>query len=198
MRVRGNCLRSNIREWWGNFFPNNRLHPVQKLKARIPKPKSGSLTPGYCRWVCLGATASQALTAYTEHDRSIPALLKNAVDWGGSPLWKEFLGWQTRFHHWYLTGRNRHRALAQQHLRSIMVELGMILLGGEAYVTFKPNLVDEDGNIADESTRKFLQGFLDRFVSLVVRLSQPDPHSAGQDRTGNIRGPRRARNPARA
>ena len=52
----------------------------------------------------------------------------------------------------------------------------MILLGGEAYVTFKPNLVDEDGNIADESTRKFLQGFLDRFVSLAVRLSEPDPH----------------------
>ena len=67
-------------------------------------------------------------------------------------------------------------ALAQQHLRSVMVGLGMILLGGEAYVTFKPNLVDEDGNIADESTRKFLQGFLDRFISLIVRLSQPEPH----------------------
>jgi chromate reductase len=65
-------------------------------------------------------------------------------------------------------------ALAQQHLRSVMVGLGMILLGGEAYVTFKPNLVDEDGNITDESTRKFLQGFLDRFISLVLRLSQPD------------------------
>ena len=52
----------------------------------------------------------------------------------------------------------------------------MILLGGEAYVTFKPNLVDEDGNITDESTRKFLQGFLDRFIPLVVRLSQPDSH----------------------
>ena len=57
-----------------------------------------------------------------------------------------------------------------------MVGLGMILLGGEAYVTYKPNLVDEDGNITDESTRKFLQGSLDRFISLVARLSQPDPH----------------------
>ena len=66
-------------------------------------------------------------------------------------------------------------ALAQQHPHSVMVGLGMILPGGEAYVTFKPNLVDEDGNITDESTRKFLQGF-DRFISLVVRLSQPDLH----------------------
>jgi chromate reductase, NAD(P)H dehydrogenase (quinone) len=54
-----------------------------------------------------------------------------------------------------------------------MTGLGMILLGGEFYITFKPNLVDDQGNITDESTRKFLRGFLDRFASLVVRLSQP-------------------------
>jgi hypothetical protein len=30
-------------------------------------------------------------------------------------------------------------ALAQQHLRSVMLGLGMILQGGEAYVTFKPD-----------------------------------------------------------
>jgi chromate reductase, NAD(P)H dehydrogenase (quinone) len=62
-------------------------------------------------------------------------------------------------------------ALAQQHLRSVMTGLGMILLGGEAYVTFKPNLIDGDGNIADDSTRKFLQDFVDRFAVLVVKLA---------------------------
>jgi hypothetical protein len=40
-----------------------------------------------------------------------------------------------------------------------MVGLGMILLSGEAYVTFKPTLVDEDGNITDESTGNFCRGF---------------------------------------
>ena len=40
-------------------------------------------------------------------------------------------------------------------------------MGGEAYVTFKPNLIDDQGNIGDESTQKFLQGFVDRFASLV-------------------------------
>jgi len=54
----------------------------------------------------------------------------------------------------------------------------MTLLGGEAYITFKPDLVDADGNIGDESTRKFLQGFLDKFASLLVRLSPQDTHSA--------------------
>jgi chromate reductase len=61
--------------------------------------------------------------------------------------------------------------LAQQHLRSVMTGLGMILLGGEAYVTFKPNLIDERGNIADESTNKFLADFVDRFAHLVTRLA---------------------------
>ena len=69
-------------------------------------------------------------------------------------------------------------AIAQQHLRSVMVSFGMILLGGEAYVTFKPNLIDEHGNIADESTQKFLQGFVDRFATLVERLAPAAKRSA--------------------
>jgi chromate reductase len=64
--------------------------------------------------------------------------------------------------------------LAQQHLRSVMIGLGATLLGGEAYVTFKPDLVDEAGNIADEGTRQFLQGFIDRFATLVRRLTSPE------------------------
>ena len=61
-------------------------------------------------------------------------------------------------------------ALAQQHLRSVMLGLGMILLGGEAYITNKPNLIDDQGNITDETTQKFLQGFVDRFAVLVTKL----------------------------
>jgi hypothetical protein len=48
-----------------------------------------------------------------------------------------------------------------------MTGLGMILLGDEAYVTFKPNLIDDHGNIGDESTKKFLADFVDRFAHLV-------------------------------
>jgi chromate reductase len=56
-------------------------------------------------------------------------------------------------------------------LRSVMTGLGMILLGGEAYLTFKPNLIDEHGNVGDESTKKFLQDFVDRFAHLITRLA---------------------------
>ena len=52
-----------------------------------------------------------------------------------------------------------------------MTGLGMILLGGEAYATFKPTLIDEHGAIGDEATNKFLQDFVDRFAHLVSRLA---------------------------
>jgi chromate reductase, NAD(P)H dehydrogenase (quinone) len=51
-------------------------------------------------------------------------------------------------------------------------------VGGEAYVTFKPDLVDDESNMSNEGTRKFLQEFLDKFTSLVVRLSPQGTRSA--------------------
>ena len=119
------------------------------------------------------ARAGGVLIVTPEHDRSIPAVLKNAVDWGARPWGKNSWTGKPAF----ITGTSPGAigsALAQQHLRSVMTGLGMILQGGEAYVTFKPDLVDDQGNIGDESTRKFLQGFLDQFASLVGHLSTPN------------------------
>lgn len=45
----------------------------------------------------------------------------------------------------------------------------MLVAGGETYITFKPNLIDADGNVTDESTRAFLQAFVDQFAALVAR-----------------------------
>jgi chromate reductase, NAD(P)H dehydrogenase (quinone) len=104
-----------------------------------------------------------------EHDRSIPAALKNAIDWGARPYGTSVWADKPAF----ITGTSPGAigsALAQQHLRNILVSLGAILLGGEAYVTFKPNLIDEHGAIGDESTQKFLQSFIDRFATLVEKL----------------------------
>jgi chromate reductase, NAD(P)H dehydrogenase (quinone) len=116
------------------------------------------------------AQADGILIVTPEHDRSIPAVLKNAVDWGARPYGKNSWAGKPTF----ITGTSPGAigsGIAQQHLRSVMVSLGAILLGGEAYVTFKPNLIDEHGNITDESTKTFLQGFVDRFTSLTGRLA---------------------------
>ena len=122
------------------------------------------------------AGADGVLIVTPEHDRSIPAVLKNAIDWGARPYGKSVWSNKPAF----ITGTSQGAvgtALAQQHLRSVMTGLGVLLLGGEAYITFKPGLIDEQGNIGDESTKAFLQGLVDRFSTFVVRLTQ---HAATQ------------------
>ena len=132
-----------------------------------------NLPPEVVRFKNELARADGVLIVTPEHDRSIPAALKNAIDWGARPWGKNAWIGKPAF----ITGTSPGAigsALAQQHLRSVMIGLGVILLGGEAYVTFKPDLVDEAGNIADEGTRNFLQGFIDRFATLVQRLTAPE------------------------
>jgi chromate reductase len=114
--------------------------------------------------------ADGVLIVTPEHNRSMPAALNNAVHWGARPFGKSVWPGKPGF----ITGTSPGTvgtALVQQHLRSVMLGLGMTLLGGEAYVSFKPNLFDDQGNIGDETTQKFLQGFVDRFATLVEKLS---------------------------
>ncbi len=129
----------------------------------------GSLPAEVTRFKQDIARADGILFVTPEHDRSIPAVLKNAIDWGARPYGTSVWAEKPAF----ITGTSPGAfgsALAQQHLRNILVSLGTILLGGEAYVTFKPNLIDAQGNIGDENTQKFLQSFVDRFAALVERL----------------------------
>jgi chromate reductase len=123
------------------------------------------------------ARADGVLIVTPEHNRSIPTALKNAIDWGARPWGKSSWPGKPGF----ITGTSPGAigsALAQQHLRSVMLGLGMTLLGGEAYVTFKPDLIDVEGNIGDETTKKFLQDFIDRFAVLVGRLAPAAQRSA--------------------
>jgi chromate reductase len=116
------------------------------------------------------AKADGVMIVTPEHDRSIPAVLKNAIDWGARPYGKNSWGGKPAF----ITGASPGAigtAIAQAHLRPIMVSLGTFLLGGEAYITFKPDLIDAEGTIANEDTRTFLQGFVNRFADLVGKLS---------------------------
>jgi chromate reductase, NAD(P)H dehydrogenase (quinone) len=129
----------------------------------------GNLSPEVARFKDEIKRADGVLFVTPEHNRSVPTALKNAIDWGARPygtsVWPGKPG--------FITGTSPGAigtALVQANLRTVMLGLGMTLLGGESYVTFKPNLIDDQGTIADESTKKFLQDFVDRFATLVTKL----------------------------
>lgn len=107
-----------------------------------------------------------------EHNRSVPAVLKNAIDWGSKPSDKQV--WRGRVA--AITGTsfgNIGTAVGQQHLRQILGILGMTVMGGEAYVSFKPDPVDREGNFLDPDKRAFCLAYMEQFVTLVGRFAGP-------------------------
>ena len=51
-------------------------------------------------------------------------------------------------------------------------------MGGEAYISFKPGVLDSNGNVTDESTRGFLKAFVDQLATFAGRLSFPQVAAA--------------------
>lgn len=114
---------------------------------------------------------SDALLFVTpEHNRSIPAVLKNAIDWGGRPYGKT--SWPDKPA--AVTGTSSgaiSSAIVQQHLKAVLANQGLNLIGGEAYIQFKPELIDANHNVTDESVRGFLQAFIDKFSAFAGKLA---------------------------
>lgn len=115
--------------------------------------------------------ASDALLFVSpEHSRSIPAVLKNAIDWGARPWGKT--SWPNKPA--AVTGTSAglmSTAIVQQHLRAVLGDQGLLLIGGEAYIQYKNEMFDADHNVADASVRDFLQSLMDRFAAFAGKLT---------------------------
>jgi len=113
--------------------------------------------------------ADGVLIVTPEYNRSIPGVLKNAIDWASRPYGKNsFNGKPTAGIG--ASGGAIGTAAAQQHLRSILAYLHVTLMGQpEGYIQFKQGLVDDQHNVTDESVRKFLQSYVDAFTAWVER-----------------------------
>ena len=110
--------------------------------------------------------AAQGLLFVTpEYNRSIPGVLKNAIDhasrpygqnaWAGKPA--GVLG---------VSVGAIGTALAQQHLRNVLVFVDLAVMPQpEAFVQFKDGLIEADGTISNDGTRQFLQGYVDKFLA---------------------------------
>lgn len=117
------------------------------------------------------AEANAVLFISPEHNRSISAAMKNVIDWGtrpyGTSVWLDKPGATIG-----TSAGAIGTAAAQQHLRSILASLGIALMGRpEAYVVFKESLIDEAGNVNDETMRAFLANYVDAFTKWIARVS---------------------------
>ena len=121
--------------------------PVKRLKAEI-------------------AAANGLLFVSPEYNRSIPGVLKNAIDhasrpygqsaWAGKPA--GVLG---------VSVGAIGTAVAQQHLRNVLAYLDVPTLGQpEAFIQAKDGLFDGAGNIGSDS-KAFLQKWMDQYAAWI-------------------------------
>lgn len=108
--------------------------------------------------------ADAVLFATPEYNRSVPAVLKNAIDVGSRPYGKSAFGGKPAAVASVSPG-----ALgafgANHHLRQSLVFLDMpTLQQPEVYLGGVANLVDEAGNITNDATREFLTKFMAAFA----------------------------------
>ena len=112
--------------------------------------------------------ASGVLFVTPEYNRSIPGVLKNAIDHASRPYGQSAWAGKPAGVIGVSIGAIG-TALAQQHLRNILAYLDMPTLGQpEAFIHAKDGLFDADGNIGAGS-KDFLQGWLDSFLAWVKK-----------------------------
>jgi chromate reductase len=123
------------------------------------------------------ASVDAVLFVSPEYNRSIPGALKNAIDWASRP-------WGTNsFAHKPsgIIGASPGAigtALGQQSLRAVLAFCNSPLFNEiEAYITFKPGVFGEDGEVSDERTAKFLRDYMAAYKEFVVRVTTVLPRA---------------------
>ncbi|WP_028245360.1 NADPH-dependent FMN reductase [Pseudoclavibacter soli] len=106
-----------------------------------------------------------------EYNRSIPGVLKNAIDWASRP-------WGTNSFNQKVVavvGTSPGAigtAAGQQHLKSILAFLNTIQLGQpEGYIQFTPELLNESGEFANDGTKQFVSSIIEAFVALIHKVN---------------------------
>jgi chromate reductase len=114
-------------------------------------------------------TASHGLLFVTaEYNRSIPGVLKNAIDHASRPYGQSAWAGKPAGVMGVSVGPIG-TAMSQQHLRNVLAYLDVQTLGQpEAYIHAKEGLFDGAGNIGAGSI-KFLQKWMDHFVAWVKK-----------------------------
>ncbi|HEY1604268.1 MAG TPA: NADPH-dependent FMN reductase [Allosphingosinicella sp.] len=105
-----------------------------------------------------------------EYNRSVPGLLKNAIDVGSRPpgqsVWRGKPAAVVSVSPGAIGGFG-----ANHHLRQSLVFLDMpALQQPEAYIGNAAQLFGDDGSVKNEGTEKFLRGFVEAFAAWIARV----------------------------
>ena len=113
--------------------------------------------------------ADAILIVTPEYNRSVPGVLKNALDHGSRPWGNN--SWNGKPAAMIgLSPGKMGTALAQQHLRNISVGLGLKLMGApEAYLQDSEGFLTEDGEIGPQS-HDFVKGWLDKAIAWFQKM----------------------------
>ncbi|HEY1227237.1 MAG TPA: NAD(P)H-dependent oxidoreductase [Ramlibacter sp.] len=113
------------------------------------------------------SAADGVLFVTPEYNRSVPGVLKNAIDYASRPYGQSAWAGKPAGVIGFSVGAIG-TALAQQHLRNTLAYLDMPTLGQpEAFVQNKEGLFDDKGHVAVEATREFLKGWVEKYVAWV-------------------------------
>ena len=118
--------------------------------------------------------ASNALLFVTpEYNRSVPGVLKNAIDVGSRPYGKSVWGGKPGAVVSVSPGAIGGFG-ANQHLRQSFVFLDILAMQQpEAYIGGAAKLFDAQGTLTDDSTREFITKFMQSFASFIERVRAP-------------------------
>ncbi len=122
--------------------------------------------PPECRRFKQSIAACDGLLFVTpEYNRSVPGVLKNAIDIASRPYGQSAFAGKPAAVCGASIG-SIGSALAQQHLRNILAYLDCPTLGQpEVFIHFKDELISPDGKISKPDTETFLHRFVDRFIA---------------------------------
>lgn len=116
------------------------------------------------------ADVDAVLFVTPEYNRSIPGGLKNAIDWASRPYGKNSFARKPSA----VIGASPGAigtAVAQQHLRSLLSFCNSPQMNApEAYIQFKPDLIDADGRVTNEATEKFLRNYMSELYAFIQRV----------------------------
>lgn len=128
----------------------HQAEPVKRLKAEIK--------------------AAQGLLFVTaEYNRSIPGVLKNAIDNASRPYGQgAFVGQPAGILGASIGSIGS--AMAQQHLRNVLAYLDSPTLGQpEVFIHVTDTFFDASGHVASANSQKFLQAWMDKYVAWVKK-----------------------------